>query len=344
MKSMKLFFFIILMVFLNVINIVIFSSHNFIKNIIFIIMGVTLWIISIPNLRNTSRMKKLLSIVFCLMLLIIGYASVYPGYWKTLQVWWSTSWLYIPIILFITSKIINSSYFIEHAENTNKKMIFTYFIAFIIVLGIICLIEKITENIDVTLIIHPCLGIVSSALFIYQLYRFLNIKIDINVQNIAIIFIELVLIVLINVSQYQKISNYTNSAENISALINSGKLTYNNIKSEFESLLVEYHDSSESRDTYYNNRIYAFLSLGREWDYSVIVLGYKSSINNTKKKNFNELLDYLKEDKLLDNYIDNNKMCSGFIIFNMLVTIIESILFICISIREKGLCVNGKWE
>lgn len=332
MKSIKLFFLFTIMIVLNIVNIVDFDF----KNIIFIFIGITLWIISIPNLRETSRTKKILSVIFILLLLIIGYFSVNWKYWYPLQMWWDTSWLYIPIILFIASKIINSNYFIERIENNNKKLIITYIITFIIVLGIITLIEKLTENINMSIILHPYLGIISSILFIYELYNSIDITIDINMLNISIVFIELLFIIILNASQYQKINKYTNSTENIISLINSEKLTYNNINSELDSQIVEYHNNNEVFDNYYKNRTFVFLSIAREWDYSVIISTYKSGINNTKKNNFNSLLNNFKENQnLLDTYIDNNKMYSRFIMVNMLLSIIETILLICFSIRKK---------
>lgn len=332
MKICKILFLLIVMIFFNLINIISFSGFDY-KNIIFIFICLTLWIISTPDLIGTSKTKQVLTVIFILLLLIIGYFSINWKYLYPLQMWSETSWLYIPIILFITSKIINSDYFLKQIAN-NKKLIITYIITFIIVLGIITLIEKITENAQVD-IIHSYLGIVSSALFIYQLYKCLNIKIDINVINLLIILIELLSIILLNVSQYQKISKYTNSAKNISSIINSENLTYNDFNNELNNQIVEYHSTIDDYDNYYNHRNITFLSISREWDYGILMSLYKKNIT---KNNFKTILNNYKENMYtLDTYISINKMYSSLIIINMLLPITETILFICLTNKKKHL-------
>lgn len=113
LKTLKIILLFVLMLALNVLNLVSFSGIDF-KNIIFICISVILWIISIPHFRDCSKIKKVISIVFIVLFLIIAYLSK-DGYryWYPLQPWWYTAWLYMPIILLITSKIINSKMIIE---------------------------------------------------------------------------------------------------------------------------------------------------------------------------------------------------------------------------------------
>lgn len=332
MKLIKLLLLITVMISLNIINI---AEFEF-KNMIFICISIILWMISIPNLKITSKTQKVLSIVFIGGLLIIGYFSVNWKYWYPLQMWWDTSWLYIPIILFIASKIINSNYLTERIKNNKKRLIITYIIAFAIVLGFINIIEKVTENISVD-IIHSYLGIVTSILFIYQLYKFLKIKLYINVQNIVIITVELMIILLLNISEYQKINKYTVSVENINSIINSGELTYTNINDKFEKQIIEYHDPHEEFETYYSNRKFAFFSLEVEKIYSTIISFYKSSISNINKSDFDEKLSSYKEVSAIseDYVINTNKRYESFIIVNMLTTFLETIFFVYLSNRKN---------
>lgn len=130
-------------------------------------------------------------------------------------------------------------------------LIVTYAVTFIIMIGIISIIEKVTENIEMDYIVHPYLGMFSSILFIYEMHRVLNIKLNICAINIIVTVIGIIAILSVNMIEFQKINKYTNSAIEINTMFNSGELNNKNIYDKLNNNIISYHEPDNDFDTYY---------------------------------------------------------------------------------------------
>lgn len=340
-KSLKVIALFVVMIFLYIINIGDFQDSN-LRNIIFMILGGATWFACIPNIKEASKARKIASIVFIILFLIMGNLMVNWKRGYPFEKWDRKVWLLIPIVLFIAGKIVNLKYLAEKIENSNKKIIITYVIALVVVSAIVIAIEHIIlaiefddlENVADFSRGYDYLGILSSALFIYQLYRFLNITLDINAINIISVFIAAIIFIAIGISQHQTISKYTESAENLKSLVDSGRLTYSNINTEFDSKVVEHHAASDS--DYYDNRVFALTSVAREWDYACIVGMYQSGNRHSTKSNFNALMQDYRNLSVWESYIETNDECSTFIIVNMIAATIETVLLLGLSLGKRN--------
>lgn len=201
------------------------------------------------------------------------------------------------------------------------------------------MIESMTWNIR-TIIIIECLGIVSSILFIYILYKFFAIKLSLNMMNIMIIIVGLIVLIVVNINQYEKIHKYTISSKSISSYINEESFNFKTLKKDVNDKIVEHHDADKEYDSYYMPKgiesYVRFVSKDCEAIYAIEISMLKISIEDLNKSNANRTYKWLKEDfqTPLKNCIETNKIIETVIVFNIIATIFETILFIYCSGRN----------
>lgn len=178
------------------------------------------------------------------------------------------------------------------------------------------------------------------ALFLYEIIDLFKITFKANLINIISVSLCFMIIIMFGSTQIIKVDKFAKSLKDISNFITSDDLTYNKMKSEYDSLVLKHMNYEDEFFPSLEKKIIVTPAYIYEGNYALNVDVISNWITTTNKSNFNNLKHSFNDFK--NSSINTSLKLSSSIKRNIIIEIIIALteIIAAIFIGRKNSSIN----